>query len=248
MYHVALENTFRTRNAPEQRETEQHRRALIKRGALRHAVDAVLEEHRLTALVYPTIRRKPARIGDGQAGSTCQLSAHTGLPALGMPAGWTADGLPIGMDLLGPAWSESELLALGYSIEQTMPQRRAPFSTPALVDGKPPAPKTFSVVLESARERLGSVEFSYDQTTSRLSYRTVFAPGRAQGLTALWINRSTDGKPGAALHMIGGSASPSNGSVTLSASERSDLTAGRLRLRAYADGEVIERPLSVSDR
>ena len=34
-------------------------------------------EHRLAALAYPTLRRKPARIGDGQAAPRCQVSAHS---------------------------------------------------------------------------------------------------------------------------------------------------------------------------
>ena len=92
LYHSALESTFRARNAVDQRNNEASRRARIKRVALRQAVEAVLSEHRLVALLYPTLRRKPARIGDGQGGSTCQLSAHSGLPALAVPAGFSDDG------------------------------------------------------------------------------------------------------------------------------------------------------------
>ena len=40
-------------------------------------------------MAYPTMRRKPARIGDAQPGSTCALSAVSGLPALSVPAGTT---------------------------------------------------------------------------------------------------------------------------------------------------------------
>jgi amidase len=248
LYHSALEGTFRTRNTPETRDTDQHRRALIKRDALRHVVAAVLDEHRLSALLYPTIRRKPARIGDGQAGSTCQLSAHTGLPALGIPAGWTDDGLPIGMDLLGPAWSEANLLAIGYGIEQAMPMRRAPFSTPALVNGKAPAPRAFTLALNQGSDRLGSVEFTYDQTTSRLAYKTVLGPRHAARVLAIWISRTQDGKPGASLHMIAGGVAPPDGVVTLSATERDDLSAGRLRLRVYTAEQMADVPLTWSDR
>jgi amidase len=58
LFHAALESTFRMRNAVEARDTEASPRARIKRTAIRHAVEAVLAEHRLTALIYPTIRRK----------------------------------------------------------------------------------------------------------------------------------------------------------------------------------------------
>jgi aspartyl-tRNA(Asn)/glutamyl-tRNA(Gln) amidotransferase subunit A len=34
----------------------------------------------------------------------------TGLPAISMPCGFTRDGLPIGLQLIGPAWGEERLL------------------------------------------------------------------------------------------------------------------------------------------
>ena len=234
LYHAALESSFRLRNAPEKRETDAYRRALIKRDAIRHAVTAVFDEHRLAAIVYPTLRRKPARIGDGQGGSNCQLSAHSGLPALGVPAGFTDDGLPIGIDLLGRAWSESELLSLGYGIEQTLKLRQPPFSTPALVDGKAPAPTTFATPLEENQERLAVIEFAYDETTGRLSYKSIVAPRRLELVTAMWIHRLGGDKTGAGLHQLyGGAATTPNGSVMLSSRDRADLAAGNLRLRYY---------------
>ena len=50
---------------------------------------------KLDVLVYPTLRRKPTLIGEAQIGTTCQLSASTGFPAISMPAGFTVDGLPM---------------------------------------------------------------------------------------------------------------------------------------------------------
>jgi amidase len=44
--------------------------------------------------------------------------------------------LPIGVDLLGAAFSEAQLLALGYAFEQAAKVRQAPFSAPALVAGR----------------------------------------------------------------------------------------------------------------
>jgi Asp-tRNA(Asn)/Glu-tRNA(Gln) amidotransferase A subunit family amidase len=38
----------------------------------------------------------------------------------------------VGIELLGPAWSESNLLGLAYRIEQQLRQRRPPPSTPPL--------------------------------------------------------------------------------------------------------------------
>ena len=132
LHHAQLDQTFRLRNAPEKRETEHYRQALVKRRALRAAVLAAMEEQRVVALAYPTLRRKPALIGQPQGGSNCQLSATTGLPAISMPAGFTKDGLPVGMDLLGKPWSEPTLLKVAFAYERLAAPRRPPKTTPPL--------------------------------------------------------------------------------------------------------------------
>lgn len=227
LYHTALEATFRARNAPAQRETDASRTARIKRVALRHVVEAVLEEHRLVGLLYPTLRRKPARVGDGQAGSTCQLSAHSGLPALAVPAGFTDDGLPIGMEVLGGAFKEQDLLSLGYAIEKAQHLRRPPFSTPALVAGKAPAPRTTTVTFEGTTASL-----TFDATTSRLQY--TLSGAALDRLLAVWIHSGTAEKPGAARYQLLGAGLTPAGSVMLAFADRQDLADGKLMLRFYA--------------
>ena len=152
--HAELDATFRLRNQPEKRETEHYRQAMIKRRTLRAAVLATLEELRIDALAYPTLRRKPALIGEAQGGTNCQLSATTGLPAIAMPAGFSTDGLPIALELLGGAWDEAKLLKYAYAWEQAAKPRRPPFSTPPLVNGAAPAPTSGG---HHDRERLDQV-------------------------------------------------------------------------------------------
>ncbi|HEV2388663.1 MAG TPA: amidase [Candidatus Acidoferrales bacterium] len=41
-----------------------------------------------------------------------------GAPALALPCGFTRGGLPIGLQLIGPHWSEARLLRIGYAYEQ----------------------------------------------------------------------------------------------------------------------------------
>ena len=72
-------------------------------------------------------------IGEMQMGTNCQLSANSGLPAITVPGGFTADGLPVGVELLGRAWSEPELIKFAYAYEQATRHRRPPDSTPARV-------------------------------------------------------------------------------------------------------------------
>jgi len=235
LYHAALEATFRTRNTPETRETDATRRARIKQAALRQVTSAVLDEQRLDALVYPTLRRRPARIGDVQAGTNCTLSAHSGLPALTVPAGFTADEIPIGLELLGPAFSEAALLSLGYSLEQALPLRRTPFSTPALVDGRPPAPRTTRVA------ELGmTLRLSYDVTTGRLQYTTTSDVKQKPRVAAVWLHSGTPSEPGAARHALFDARRTDRvnaaGEVTLSSGVRKDLQEGRVLVRFYPVG------------
>src|ERR1700686_2221336 len=91
-----------------------------------------MEDDKLDALLYPTLRRKPALINEPQGGSTCQLSASTGFPAITVPAGFTADGLPVGVELLGGAFDDAKLVSYAYAYEQATHRRRAPARTPAL--------------------------------------------------------------------------------------------------------------------
>lgn len=99
---------------------------LRKREVLRTRILAVMAGQDLDALAYPTIRRKAAEIGTPQPGDNCQLSGNTGLPAITVPAGWTQDGLPAGIELLGRPWSDADLLGWAYDYEQGTQHRRAP--------------------------------------------------------------------------------------------------------------------------
>ncbi len=41
-----------------------------------------------------------------------------GVPALSVPCGFTRDGLPVGLQIVGPHWSEASVLRAGYAYEQ----------------------------------------------------------------------------------------------------------------------------------
>ena len=42
----------------------------------------------------------------------------TGHPAIAVPCGFTREGLPVGLQLIGPKWGESKLLAIAFAFEQ----------------------------------------------------------------------------------------------------------------------------------
>ncbi len=54
------------------------------------------------------------------------LSTTTSLPALAMPAGFTDDGMPVGIQLIGPNRGEAKLLRVGRALEQALGLPRGP--------------------------------------------------------------------------------------------------------------------------
>ncbi|MEX0891309.1 MAG: amidase family protein [Gemmatimonadota bacterium] len=99
----------------------------------------VFADHRLDALAYPTWSNPPRLIGDvsSPAGDNSQnLAPPAGFPAITVPAGWVRAGtLPVGLQLLGDAWSEPRLIALAYAYEQATRHRRPPIVAPPLDGG-----------------------------------------------------------------------------------------------------------------
>jgi Asp-tRNA(Asn)/Glu-tRNA(Gln) amidotransferase A subunit family amidase len=133
LYRTEVDATFRRWNAAPSQDGDGYRTVLARRQAATTAVVGAMSSRGLTVLAYPTIRRKAASIGEPQAGNNCQLSATTGLPAMSLPAGFTEDGLPVGVELLGQAFSEGTLLRIAYAYERVAQPRRAPSTTPRLL-------------------------------------------------------------------------------------------------------------------
>lgn len=122
----ALETAFARSNEIATLDTDDYRAARRRQDDLRVRVLKLLDENRLSALAYPTLRRTAAKIGEPQTGGNCAASAATGLPAITVPAGFADDGMPVGLELLGRPFSEAELLRIAYVYEQATHHRRAP--------------------------------------------------------------------------------------------------------------------------
>jgi amidase len=114
-----------------------YRSTLAGKVALRKIVIDIMDRYDLDALIYPHKLSKPLKLGprtdperDYRAN---QLSPVTGLPAMIVPMGFTSDGNPVGLEILGRPWSEPTLikLAAGYEAKAGA-VRKLPPSTPAL--------------------------------------------------------------------------------------------------------------------
>ena len=126
----ALEQTFRRDAASI--DSDDYRAIVARHEALRASLVKIMDDQQVVALVYPTLRRTAAKIGEPQAGGNCAASAATGLPAITVPAGFADDGMPVGLELLGRPFAESDLLRLAYAFEQATRHRHPPALTPRL--------------------------------------------------------------------------------------------------------------------
>jgi len=103
----------------------------------------ILTDQRLDAVVYATFDHQPTEIpddimtnpeaGEGYGrGNNRGLSPQIGFPAFTIPAGFTTDGLPVGLEFLGRPFAEGTLFRLAYGFEQGTRHRRPSPLTPPL--------------------------------------------------------------------------------------------------------------------
>jgi len=242
LYHAELEDTFKRRDAGSARETDAYRRARVRRETLRDLVLGEMKEQRLTAIAYPVLRRRPASIGEPQRGTNCQLSAGTGLPAISMPAGFTGDEVPIGVELLGAAWSEPQLLSLAYSYEQAVHPRRPPAATPKLVDGKAPEPLSASGSL-TRKGSAAAARFALRDDVVRGTLAFSFVPPAGESIESAVIRR------GAAGAIVGVLLNPAqtalSGDVPIGAAVQAALRSGEAAIEVRTrGGDVLTAPVA----
>lgn len=107
-----------------------YRNALAKnlRLSRKEGIDAVMNKHKLDALIAPT-GGPPWPTdwvnGDHYTGGYSSASAVAGYPHITVPAGYIF-GMPVGISFFGRAWSEPTLIKFAYAYEQATKARRAP--------------------------------------------------------------------------------------------------------------------------
>jgi amidase len=92
------------------------------RRARRDGIDAALKNANADVLAFPTTG--PAWCidhvnGDPHARAGYQAAAVAGYPAISLPVG-KINGLPVGLCLVGPAWSEPVLIRIAFALEQML--------------------------------------------------------------------------------------------------------------------------------
>jgi amidase len=104
----------------------------------RRLVLNIFAVHRLDFLVYPTVQVLPPT-RDELAAEKYQaltfptntvIGSQAGLPALTIPVGFTDDGLPVGMELLGTPLTETKMLQFARGWESFRRPRQPPTLRP----------------------------------------------------------------------------------------------------------------------
>lgn len=232
LHHEALDGTFRRRNARDSTGAEEYAGYMERRRALTGAVVDLLTREDLDALAYPTMRQETALIGAAPLGATCFLSAHTGLPALTIPAGFTERGLPVGLELLGRSLDDARLVAFAFAYESAHPKRRAPLRTPPLVNGAAPPP--VRIATDGA---IGGIDaaLAVDLPTGTLSYRIIIPDVQPGDVYGTVLRRTSDEEGAVVVLRLGGpDEADLNGAVALSPRLLNDLLNGDLELLVHS--------------
>ncbi len=109
----------------------------------RRAVLSLMADRELDAFVYPSadhypgliaadITTNPDVVGDTRLGSNRTLASVIGFPAVTVPAGFTGDDLPVGLEFMGRAFDDARILSFAFAYERATRHRRPPSTTPPL--------------------------------------------------------------------------------------------------------------------
>jgi Asp-tRNA(Asn)/Glu-tRNA(Gln) amidotransferase A subunit family amidase len=133
-YLRQLDGQFRTGMRPGPLDFDaEYLARLENRLTVRRVIVELMDRWQVDALVYPFKALTAPPLGTGDRGPRDNpVSAITGLPAIVVPAGVAADGLPISIEFLGRPFSERRLVELAHAYEQTTRHRIVPKTTPPL--------------------------------------------------------------------------------------------------------------------
>ena len=138
---VALFNDYVVAGAPMRPTDEAFARIRDERlPAFRQTMADYFADNQLEGMILPCTQMAAPPIGQdvevelngrmvpfaGVMGRNISTCSTTGIPGLVIPAGLDSDGLPISIELDGPAGSDQRVLALGLAIEQVLGHLPAP--------------------------------------------------------------------------------------------------------------------------
>lgn len=175
LFHAQLERNLRQRAQAAPADPQRLGAVRARRRALRAKVVAAMAAADVDALIFPVVRRCATVVGETQGGSNIMLSAVTGLPALSLPAGFIAGGVPVGVEVLGHSYDETLLLEIARRWQDAMPAWQAPVFTPPLTArlayGSASAHWQWQAMSSTGTSVTVEGDFHCDLSRARLSYR-----------------------------------------------------------------------------
>lgn len=112
---------------------------LLRASALQRTVLQVMARRDLEVLVMPVKTRTAPLIGAPRQPGEIRmpgnaLSSVTGFPSVVVPAGFTEDGLPVGLEFVGRPFTDGRLVDIAAAYEALTRHRRPPGAAPPLGD------------------------------------------------------------------------------------------------------------------
>lgn len=101
---------------------DEYARARRRQAELTRALDLFFDD--VDFFITPTTRIVAPRIGGDAVSLAAHLTAFTapfdvtGVPAISVPCGFTRDGLPIGLQIVGRAWAEERILQVAHQYQR----------------------------------------------------------------------------------------------------------------------------------
>jgi Asp-tRNA(Asn)/Glu-tRNA(Gln) amidotransferase A subunit family amidase len=109
-------------------------RKLAARDRFQRLVVGIFGKNQLDAMVYPAVQILPPIKKDVRAGNYPEqtfptntlIASQTWMPSICIPAGFSEEGLPVGVEFVGLPYHEPDLIRLGSSFEAVTRHRRSP--------------------------------------------------------------------------------------------------------------------------
>jgi Asp-tRNA(Asn)/Glu-tRNA(Gln) amidotransferase A subunit family amidase len=109
-------------------------RKLAARDRFQRLVVGIMAKNQLDAIVFPCVQVLPPTKKDIRAGkhkclefpTNTLIASQTWMPSICVPAGFSEEGIPVGMEIVVPPYHEPDLFRLGSGFEAVTKNRRAP--------------------------------------------------------------------------------------------------------------------------
>jgi amidase len=110
-------------NIPD-KDSEEYQHVLDVFSENRDYIYQIMNEYNLDALIYPIDIHSEDTVSISHIYTT--LSSNSGLPSIMLIVGYTEDGMPVGLQLLGKQFDEGGLIEMAYAYEQSSHEKIFP--------------------------------------------------------------------------------------------------------------------------